>query len=76
MLFFSGSEPSCKVISSRNYQDMAVFKGKSFKVGWNKGFQFYCPEENGAKGSLSINSITCGSKKDIDPLQVTNIALL
>lgn len=54
---------------------MAVFKGRSYKVGWNKGFQFYCPEENGTKGSLSINTIFCGSKKDTDPLQVISVTM-
>lgn len=47
---------------------MAVFKGKSFKVGWNKGFQFYGIDD--AKGSLSINNIMCGSKNILNPLQV------
>lgn len=51
--------------------DMSVFKGKSFKIGWDKGFQFYCPDENGPRGSLSVNTISCGSKKDMDPLQVS-----
>lgn len=49
---------------------MALFKGKSFKIGWDKGFQFYSPDANGPRGSLCINNITCGSEKDIDPLKV------
>lgn len=28
------------MISNRNYQDIAIFKGNSFKVCWLKGLQF------------------------------------
>lgn len=69
-IIFLESLPSYKTIPNRNYQDVAVFKGKSCKVGWNKGFQFYSIDDNGAKGSLSLINIECGSRKDFDPLQV------
>lgn len=49
---------------------MTVFKGKSFKVGWDKGFQFYSINGNDTKGSLSVNIVDCGSKKKVDPLEV------
>lgn len=50
--------------------DIAVFKGKSFKIGWDKGFQFYSPDESGLRGSICIKNINGFSKKDMDPLQV------
>lgn len=28
------------VLPSRSYMDLGIFKGKSFKVGWQKGFNF------------------------------------
>lgn len=41
MLFCLGRVPiRLSLLNHRNYHDMAVFKGRSFKVGWSKGFSF------------------------------------
>lgn len=54
---------------------MTAFKGKSFKVGWDKGFKFYSLSENDGNGSLFASNIVCGTTKHVDPLQVSYLAV-
>ncbi|CAG9854284.1 unnamed protein product [Phyllotreta striolata] len=52
----------------RSYQDLALFKGKSFKVGWSKGFRFYNVVQKQEGGTeLVLSDIRCGSAKKFEP---------
>lgn len=53
--------------------DLGMFKGKSFKVGWARGFDFFGPSVNldENNGELCRNSVDIGMySKNFDPLKV------
>lgn len=68
----AGLEVSTGIIPNRTYMDLGMFKGKSFKVGWSKGFNFFIPSSAGeATRELCQNTIDIGVySKDFDPLNV------
>ncbi|KAJ8950741.1 hypothetical protein NQ318_011234 [Aromia moschata] len=69
---FAGVEVPTEIIQNRCYMDLGVFKGKSFKVGWMKGFNFLSvnAKQGEISGQLAINTIDLGGyTKDFDPLK-------
>lgn len=68
----AGLEASSGIIPTRTYMDLGMFKGKSFKVGWARGFDFFTPNTiSEANRELSQNTIDIGIySKDFDPLKV------
>ncbi|XP_057667789.1 nuclear pore complex protein Nup98-Nup96 [Diorhabda carinulata] len=48
----------------RTYQELGVFKGKSFKVGWSKGCKFYnlVPKPEGGT-QLVVSDVKCGTNR-------------
>ncbi|KAG5889547.1 hypothetical protein JTB14_024955 [Gonioctena quinquepunctata] len=68
---FGGCEVPTELIQSRCYVDLGMFKGKSFKIGWGKGFNFiHLNNTKGeVNGQLALNTIACGYPKDFDPLK-------
>lgn len=54
--------------------DLGMFKGKSFKVGFGRGFNFFTlnSDKGEANGELSLNTLNLGLySKDFDPLNVS-----
>ncbi|CAH1975299.1 unnamed protein product [Acanthoscelides obtectus] len=68
---FERLETSAMEIPTRCLKDMSMFKGKSFKVGWMKGFNFYAlnSKDDEINGQLSVNAIECGNRDKKDVLQ-------
>lgn len=69
---FRGAEVASDVIPTRTYMDLGMFKGKSFKVGWARGFDFFGPSVNLGEnnGELCWNSVDIGIySKKFDPLK-------
>lgn len=56
------------VMPSRSYMDIGIFKGKSFKVGWQKGFNFITV--NNKIRQISINNINLNQKHTTDVINV------
>ncbi|KAJ8972764.1 hypothetical protein NQ317_006280 [Molorchus minor] len=60
------------VIQNRCCMDLSVFKGKSFRAGWTKGFDFFSlnTKHGEINGELALNTIQMGSySMDFDPMQ-------
>nr|CAI5817793.1 unnamed protein product [Callosobruchus analis] len=68
---FERVTPPTTEIPSRCLKDVSMFKGKSFKVGWMKGFNFYTlnSKDDEINGQLSINTIDCGDSTKGDVMQ-------
>ncbi|XP_023019445.2 nuclear pore complex protein Nup98-96 [Leptinotarsa decemlineata] len=68
---FGACEIPSQIIQSRCYLDFGMFKGKSFKVGWSKGFNLLGLNNKIGEinGLLALNTIVCGSQKNFDPLK-------
>ncbi|XP_018566135.1 nuclear pore complex protein Nup98-Nup96 [Anoplophora glabripennis] len=69
---FVGAEVAPSIIPSRTYMDLGMFKGKSFRVGWARGFDFFGPNADldGNNAELCRNTIDIGVySKDFDPLK-------
>ncbi|XP_050512505.1 nuclear pore complex protein Nup98-Nup96 isoform X2 [Diabrotica virgifera virgifera] len=66
---YGKKEGSDDLMEIRSYQDMGIFRGKSYKVGWSKGFNFYNVVSKPEGGiQLTLNDIKCGSIKNFEAI--------
>ncbi|CAH0549490.1 unnamed protein product [Brassicogethes aeneus] len=66
---FGGSDTVPKIESNSSYMDMAVFKGKSFKIGWSKGFNFCQLKSRGeVSGEIEFCALKFKDDGHFDPL--------
>lgn len=49
---------------------MGMFKGKSFKVGWSKGFMFLSVENEDRESIAELNFKAIDPSQAFDPLKV------
>ncbi|ERL95449.1 hypothetical protein D910_12711 [Dendroctonus ponderosae] len=61
---YQAPKASAEILPSRCCMDLGMFKGKSFKVGFTKGFNFYAPDNEECVRELLLQSVDASSRYD------------